>query len=116
MWLLRTRVVQIGIIVGCFVASIAMSISIVDLWQRRSIVADRQKVLSHIEEENKRLKEAFSEAQTPQFVEKQAREKLGMVKAGETVILMDRVEGLGDRGQEKQKHASNWEQWVRLFF
>lgn len=61
----------------------------------------------------KRLREATSSA----FVEKQAREKLGLAKEGDTIILLDKSQLTNSNNQFKQNEPkSNWERWWKLFF
>lgn len=91
--------------------------SVSDLWVKRSIFFERQNVARELQEENEQLKRRLEEVHTPFFVEKEAREKLGMVREGETVVLMDvgknEEEGRIGRGEEM---VPNWKQWWQLFF
>lgn len=92
--------------------------SIYDLWKRRDIVKDRQAELTRVMADNEKLKKELEEAQTPEFIEKVAREKLGLVKDGETIVLLpqqpltaENIESSGEVPNEV-----NWKKWWRLFF
>ncbi len=65
---------------------------------------------------NTELKRKLEEATSSAFIERLAREKLGLVREGDTVVLIDmsRVKGLDQLNQYNT--LSNWEEWVRLFF
>lgn len=63
------------------------------------------------------LKEKLAYRQSEEFVEQEARDKLNLVKPGETVVVFDESEELGtksrDLGEGSQK--SNYQEWKRLF-
>ncbi len=88
--------------------------SIYDIWQKKDFVTEAQRELSLQKQENQRLKSALSYSQTQEFIEKEARDKLFMVKKGEQRILLskDSEETVG----EKKENLPNWKQWWNLFF
>ena len=76
-------------------------------------------LLTHEKEENDRLKRKLYEVQSPEYIEKQAREKLGMSKEGEYVVMLP-------ASLSAQKKISGepvifpeqfpvWKQWLSLF-
>lgn len=86
-----------------------------DIWQKKDIVLQAQKELEFQRQENQRLKAALSYFQTPEFIEKQARDKLFMVKKGEQKILISKeLESFGEEG--KKDNDPNWKKWWDLFF
>ncbi|MEK7182709.1 MAG: septum formation initiator family protein [Patescibacteria group bacterium] len=75
--------------------------------------------LAHEQEElNARLRAATSSA----FIERTAREKLGLGKEGETVVVLPDEEFLRNLAPELESEEeatieeSNWKRWWRLFF
>lgn len=112
----RIRIFQTIIRVGSVLVIITLVGSLFDFWRRHDYVEDRRRALAREQVENKRLKEALAEAQTPQFAEKQARDKLGLVKEGETVVIVDLRPEAGNKVEGKPTQAENWKQWMRLFF
>lgn len=56
---------------------------------------------------------------TDKFIEKEARDKLNMVKPGEKVVIImdEQLQGGEVAGEQKtlEKKVPNWEKWVRLF-
>jgi len=103
--------IGIAIIVG-------LSRSLVDLWRRRDIVVERKTALEAVEAENARLKRALEESQTPEFIEKQAREKLNLAKPDEVVVIVAKATASGSlfgEGQRTNREPS-WRVWWELFF
>ena len=120
MRIIRSRLfrLMIGLISLVLVATLPRSIY--QLWQRWDIVSEREQELKRTRAENERLKANLQEAQTPDFVERQAREKLGMVKEGETLVIMPNdnppAGGLMTNGEEeKEERMPNWKKWLNLF-
>lgn len=75
--------------------------------------------LHTLEIQNKDLKAQLKEVTSPDYIEKQARDKLGLAKEGEVVVVIPeerikQVLGLGKESPEEEKLA-NWLGWVRLF-
>ena len=77
-------------------------------------------LLTHEKEENDRLKRKLYEVQSPEYIEKQAREKLGMSREGEYVVMLP-------ASLSAQKKAIDepivtlvslpvWKQWLSLFW
>ena len=59
-----------------------------ELWKRKDVVSDREAELSHIKQENRSLEATLKDIQSETYLERIARDKLGMVKEGETMIIM----------------------------
>lgn len=87
--------------------------SIYDIWQKKDFVTEAKNELSFQKQENQRLKSALSYSKTQEFIERQARDKLFMVKEGEQRILLSKDT---EEVQGKKESLSNWKQWWNLFF
>jgi len=87
--------------------------TIVDLWHRRDVIGLRQKDLTTITRENQKLEQRLKETQNSDYIERIARDKLGMVKDGETIILLPES---GVRSQAQAGTIPHWKKWWRLFF
>lgn len=93
-----------------------------DLWvlyQKTGEIAKSELKRENLRKENEILQKQFEYVKSSGFVEKEAREKLGLAREGETVIILpenlkEKIELLAP--QEKEKSLSNWEKWWRLFF
>jgi len=85
-----------------------------EIWQKRDFITQAQKELDFQKQENQRLKSALSYSQTTEFIEKQARDKLFMVKQGEQKVLIPKE---SENSQEALKDNNpNWKKWWNLFF
>ena len=96
--------------------------SILDLWQRDSIVEEAETRVAEAEVENARLREKYREVRQNSYIEKVAREKLGMVKEGEVIVVLPNKDQIRDsrleiREEEKKnvKEAAWWWQLVGIF-
>ena len=74
-----------------------------------------------LQEENKKLTEALKEVKSEEFVEKQLRNKLGLAKEGEVVIVLPEPEKLRELApkiveEEEVLPPPNWKKWLELFY
>lgn len=101
--------------------SIILSIGIIrSIWERRTMwafVDRREHILRQEQEKNALLREKLREATSPAFIEKQAREKLGLARPEDTIVLMipPAEEGSGS-GAADESALTNLQRWWRLFF
>ena len=73
--------------------------------------------------ENRRLQTKLEEVQTDEFVEKEAREKLGYGREGETVLILpkqDNAQGpVMPAGRQvlstQEPEIPNWRKWWKLY-
>lgn len=91
--------------------------SIYDLWQKQGLIVDAEKELIKQKQENQRLKSELAFAESEEFVEEVARNKLLLVKPGEQKVLIskDLIEGTSSPSAAIQKDP-NWRKWLKLFF
>lgn len=84
---------------------------------RGDVVDEHREALISEEKRNKELKIRLEEATSAAYIEKQAREKLGLARQGDTIILMDKSQISSPNDQTKQREQfSNWKRWWKLFF
>lgn len=116
--MVKFRVVRLVIIGVSAILVVNLLRSIWDLWRRRDILGERQSVLKRLEAENTRLKGELSYSESPFFVEQEARNRLGLGREGETVVLMPNVQFPISSIQKKtdEETIPNWKRWWNLFF
>lgn len=93
-----------------------------DLWtlfQKEKEIEKSQLKLEQLKLENEELQAQLEYVQSQAFIESQAREKLGMAKDDETVLILP--ENLGQitgfkKTEEEEQNLSNWQRWWKLFF
>ncbi len=112
----RNRFVR-GLVLLFFVlVGIGVLRTVYTISQKRGIVAERKAVLEAEEAKNKELTARLQEATSAAFVERVARDKLGLVREGETVIIMDKSQVLNLNNEGKPQDLPSWRQWWELFF
>lgn len=99
-----------------------------DLWklvQKEGQIQKADLRLEKLEDQNQELEKKAQEVQMPEFIEKEAREKLGLAKEGETVVILpENFEQALRQAQGKLELSSenasddlpNWQKWWKLFF
>lgn len=101
------------------VVSLGLSISagrtILELWQRRDIVQVRERELSRLQQDNIQLQQKIIDMKSESYVERIARDKLGMIKDGETIVMLPENASISG-GQQAQNAVSLWRRWWGLFF
>lgn len=73
------------------------------------------KVLEREEELNHELKQKVSQAENQNWIERQIRNKLNLVKPGEVMVLVESADSEAT-GSQKARELPPLEQWWRLFW
>lgn len=91
--------------------------SIYDLWKKQDLVTQAKIELEKQKQENQRLKSQLSVVKEDQFIEKEARNQLFLVKPGEQeVIIPKEVLDASKSAKPKVDNTPNWKKWWDLFF
>lgn len=103
------------IIIGV-VLIINISRSIYDLSTRSQLVNNAHERLMEVQEKNAILREEYRRVQSNEYIEKVAREKLGLGKEGETVYILPKtkIDQIPEENKEENK-VPIWRQWLSLF-
>lgn len=89
--------------------------TILDFWRRQDVVVEREKELERVKQENAGLEQKLTEVQGESYIEKIARNQLGLVKSGETIVMLPLgSQSVGEDGTSNA--APNWRKWWELFF
>jgi cell division protein FtsB len=112
----ETRVVRTGILALSVLIAIGIIRSVITIWQKRGIVTERSAVLKAEEAKHADLEQKLREATSAAFVERVARENLGLVKEGEQVVILDKSKLSNGNNQEKIPEVPSWKLWWKLFF
>jgi len=89
------------------------------LWQKSGEMEKSQLALDKLRIKNEELKKQLEYVNSDAFIEKEARDKLGLGKAGETILILpENLEIIGVNQPEISANQSlpNWEKWWKLFF
>jgi cell division protein FtsB len=110
------KVIFIVIVIILILMISNLASSIWDIWQGRDVVFQAQKSLSLEKQKNQELKSKLSYVQTPEFIEKEARDKLFMSKEGERKVLIPKEEKEQKELKSESENEPNWKKWLALFF
>lgn len=86
----------------------------------RAEVAKERMRVEALKKENEELQARISQTQSDEFVEKQIRDKLGLIKEGEIVVVLPDEEILRSlapklESEEDALPDPNWVRWLKLF-
>ncbi len=86
----------------------------------RSEVQKAREKVAKIEAENAVLEKEVEKAQSEVFIEKQIRDKLGLAKEGEAIVILPDEEVLRKLApnpyqDENSLPDPNWKRWLKLF-
>lgn len=91
-------------------------ISVWRLWKSGEQVRLAQAQVSQAEEKNQSLKTRLAEVDTPEFIEREAREKLGYSKEGEVILILpNQNANPNSQISNPIDNIPNWKQWWDLY-
>jgi cell division protein FtsB len=90
--------------------------SIFDLWQKQDLLTTAQRELNAQQLKNTKLKTDLSYAQSQQFVDETARNKLFLAKPGEQQVFISSDLVNTDKQGQEVRNIPNWQKWLNLFF
>jgi len=85
------------------------------LFKRDDLFIEREKKIAELKEKNQELRKTLEAVQGQEFIEKEAREKLGMGKEGEVVVILPKLKIKNEKLKIKEE-VPNWRKWYNLFF
>ena len=89
--------------------------NIIHFWQKRGLLTEEEQKLEELQTQNLELQAQLKYVQSEEFIEKSARENLGLAKPGEEVwVLPETIREIRE-SREIGEEKPNWEQWVELF-
>ena len=109
----------IGII--CFLLVISLVRNVARTTQMQQTLAEAENSLKELQSKQSNLQQDLSIIESDFYLEKEARNKLGLVKDGEIVIVLpseDILRKLAHRGVEEAEYEQphpNWRKWLELF-
>lgn len=116
MTIFHNKIVQVLVLAVSLGLCLSAIGTIADLWHRKDIVNTTQHDLDVITRENQVLQQQLADAQHSDYVERIARDKLGMVKDGESVILLSGSSTSATLSTGDDGGRPNWVQWWSLFY
>lgn len=123
--MVKNRLVYFFLLILGLYLVVSLSRSIYSLTQKTKDVDVIKKQVDGQLSENSRLNQALTEAQSQEFIEQQAREKLNMAKKGEAVVVIpselitkiaSREATVSSSFFDRPERIPNWKKWWKLFF
>lgn len=101
--------------------AISLTRNIMQTKNAQQSIEEAQKNLSQLKKENQELQNALEYTKSQAYFEAQARNKLGLAKEGEIILVLPEEEVLkrlsprGDENEKPQIPDPNWKMWLKLF-
>lgn len=100
------------------VSSLVKSLTRINAAQK--LIKKEETRLEKARQENERLSDQLKTIQSDDYIEKQFRDKLGLVKDGEIVVVLPEAEIVKKLSpqipeEEEVKPKPNWQKWLELF-
>ena len=114
---LKKVAIGLGILVFC-VLIYSLVNNIINSFKSEERLNQELEELHLLEVDNKKLKERLKQVQSVDFIEKVARDKLGLGKEGEVVVVIpeETIEAvLGSKREEEEVKYPNWQGWLKVF-
>lgn len=98
---------------------ISLCVNLVNSWwhlyQRGDVIKEAENKLSRVQEKQEELKRNLAKAQSSEYIEIQARDKLNLSREGETVVILPQITPVIEMTPTPSPSLANWEKWVNLF-
>ena len=104
---------------------IGLSTSLVRSYQKaaktKALVEREKKKIEELKSQNEKLEEDLARVKSEEFIEKQLRDRLGLAKAGEIILVLPDAETLKKLAPKVGEEVETlpdppWKKWVDLFF
>lgn len=114
-------ILHIGVVIFGLFLLFNFSYSIYTLWKRGDVVLEREHYLKTLEKEQDELKTELSYTMRPEFIEEEARNKLNLVRPGETLVVVSEREAsfggemliVDQKAEDDTRRIMN--EWIQLF-
>ncbi len=110
------KIAYILVVFGLVLIINSLIHSIYNLWQKQDLVTSAQKELDKQKALNQKLKAQIEFAQTLQFIEQQAHDKLFLVRPGQQEVLFSDKPIFSEENVNTKSNVPNWRKWLNLFF
>lgn len=117
---LKSYYIYVGLFLGfLFLLSLIRNISKIAGAEKR--ISKAQERVEKLRKENKETERRLAEVRGEEYIEKQLRDKLGLAKEGEIVVVLPDEETLrkiapGIAEEEDVLPDPTWKKWLKLFY
>ncbi len=94
--------------------AVKLGLGVVKLWKTGGLVEEAQKEVLDLKKEQADLAKKLTYVNSSEFVEKEARDKLGLGKEGETILVIPDQNSVPFSAKATAGEV-NWKQWWDLY-
>lgn len=111
------RIIFLTVIVILFFVIVHLMTSIYTLWHKKDLLTNAKEQLQQEKLENVQLHQELVKVNSPQFLNEQARDRLLLVKPGQSEVLIDpTLLKATSSAQKTETRKPYWQQWFDLLF
>lgn len=104
----------------CFVFAVSLARNVVRIKNAQGRVERIKERVEKLQKENEGLQVKVEEAKKQEYIEKQLRDKLGLSKEGETIVVLPDADTLRKLvppipEEEETLPDPNWKKWLKVF-
>lgn len=114
MKLKKNKIVYWGGVIFMGIFSIRLSTNVWRLWRAGDRIKQAEQEVRKQELENSELQKRLAEVQSPEFIKKEAREKLGLGREGEEIIVLPPQNAMPNT-QYPISNEPNWKRWWKVY-
>lgn len=109
------------VLIICLILIISMGRTTIKLLGKTKTIDDAQKRLEELEREQAELLQFKKQIDSPDFVEREARDKLGLAREGESIVILppdDVLRRLAppEEEEERLEDLPIYKRWQKMFF
>jgi cell division protein FtsB len=110
------KMISIVLVVILFVSGSVLTKNIWDSYKKIERLGETEKKEHALKKETEELREELEYRNSKDFIEKEARNKLGLSKKGEAIYVIEGESSDGDDlQQDKKENLANWRLWLEVF-
>ncbi|KKS77867.1 MAG: Cell division protein FtsL [Candidatus Woesebacteria bacterium GW2011_GWB1_43_14] len=117
----KHRLIRYLVAAILLVLSLSLARNVMRLYRINRAIDDAYSALEELDKKNRDLADQIKFVRSEDYIEKQARDKLGLAKEGEIVVVLPDSETLRklspriERELENEIPLQNWQKWLKLF-
>ena len=115
MKLKKNKLVYWGLVGVMTVFMVRLTGNVWRLWRAGDRIKQAESEVRSQELENQELQKRLAEVQSPEFIEREAKEKLGLVKPGEEIVILPEIKLEPSFAKASEGRQSNWRKWWKLY-
>lgn len=94
--------------------SVRLATNVWRLWRAGDRIKQAEEEVKKQEQENQTLQKKLAEVQSPEFIEREAKDKLGLVREGEEIVVLPPQNSISNT-QYPISNDPNWKKWWKLY-